>query len=232
MIDAASTPTNRSARNLVEALQERAQRFPDHRALTFLVDGETEQVNWTYADLDRRARQVAQYLRERTVPGDRAVLVFPPSLDYIAAFYGCLYAGVIAVPTYMARLNRSSSRILTVIQDSSAAVALTNARVLEDLPENLSTAVRNPNGWFSIEETESASGDHYCMPDIGQESIAFLQYTSGSTATPRGVMVSHGNLLHNFSVISEKFGVHAGSRGMIWLPPYHDMGLIGGILHP
>lgn len=232
MIDAASTPTNRSARNLVEALQERAQRFPEHRALTFLVDGETEQVTWTYADLDQRARQVAQFLRERTVPGDRAVLVFPPSLDYIAAFYGCLYAGVIAVPTYMARLNRSSSRILTVIQDSSAAVALTNARVLEDLPENISAAVRNPKGWYSIEETETVSGERYSVPNIGPEAIAFLQYTSGSTATPRGVMVSHGNLLHNFSVISEKFGVHAGTRGMIWLPPYHDMGLIGGILHP
>ncbi len=159
------------------------------------------------------------------------LLVFPPGLDYIASFYGCLYAGMIAVPTYAARLTRSTSKLSSVLEDSQARVALTTTRLMEGLPSELPGSGTSTQ-WMAVEDIPMSGNESFESPAITPASVAFLQYTSGSTSLPRGVMVTHGNLLHNQRVIAEKFHSTPRSRGVIWLPPYHDMGLIGGILQP
>lgn len=196
--------------------------------------GESDRCTWTYGELDAQARRIAQLLRRSASPGDRVLLAFVPGLEYVAAFYGCLYAGVVAVPTYMARLNRSSSKLRSVLLDCKPAAALTKERTLQELPPSLAdgAGLTRPLEWLPIEAAADFDEENWRPPHSNQDSVAFLQYTSGSTSTPRGVMVSHGNLLHNLSVIADKFGAHAKSKGVIWLPPYHDMGLIGGILQP
>ncbi|MBY0585867.1 SDR family NAD(P)-dependent oxidoreductase [bacterium] len=230
------TPTSRPLeqipfQNLVEVLRFRAQQQPERMAIKFLTDGEEAHTSWTYEQLQRRSMQIANHLCRHAEPGDRVLLVFPPGLDYIAAFYGCLYAGLIAVPTYAARLTRSSSKLLSVLEDSQARVVLTTARLMEGLPADLAEVVHGTH-WMAVEDVPASASDSFDCPEITRDDVAFLQYTSGSTAAPRGVMVTHGNLLHNQSVIAEKFQSTADSVGVIWLPPYHDMGLIGGILQP
>ncbi len=217
--------------NLVEVLRERVQLQPDRTAITFLTDGEEAHSEWTYRQLEQRSIQIARRLSEHAEPGDRVLLVFPPGLDYIASFYGCLYAGMIAVPTYAARLTRSTSKLRSVLEDSQARVALTTTRLMEGLPSDLPGSGASTH-WMAVEDIPMTGNESFPSPAMSPSSVAFLQYTSGSTASPRGVMVTHGNLLHNQRIIAEKFHSSANSTGVIWLPPYHDMGLIGGILQP
>lgn len=231
MSEAIAKAVDRTAENLVDVLRHRARTQPTRAALTFLADGESQETTWNYADLDREARRIAGCLKRHALPGERALLVFSPSLEYVAAFYGCLYAGVVAVPTYHARLNRSSSKLLSVLADCDAAVVLTTTRTLRDFPRSLGG--RTPGSrpeWIALEEI----GDEQDVEPVrlDRDAIAFLQYTSGSTSAPRGVMVSHANLLHNLASIARHFGGGPDERAVTWLPPYHDMGLIGGVLEP
>ncbi|HEU4326136.1 MAG TPA: condensation domain-containing protein, partial [Roseiflexaceae bacterium] len=225
-----------SAMSLVDVLQRRAQAQPDEVVYTFLLNGGTEEAQLSYAELDRRARAVAVQLQQVAPAGARALLLYPPGLDYLIAFYGCLYAGVIAVPAYPpnpARLNRSLSRLRTIVQSARPAVALTTAliqmageQLVADDPDFRSIR------WLATDTNTPAAADLWQAPDIRSETLAFLQYTSGSTSEPKGVMLTHANLLHNSLLIQHCFGHTRHSRGVIWLPPYHDMGLIGGIIQP
>lgn len=209
---------------LVDILRDRALRQPEQVAYTFLVDGETQAISLTYKALAGRVGAIAERLRQCCQEGDRAVLLYPPGLDYIAAFLGCLSAGVVAVPAYPPRPNRSLDRLLSLVVDAGATVVLTTPKILtqlDQLPELQSLKGLAEENWGERE-----------LPEVALGNLAFLQYTSGSTGTPKGVMISHGNLLHNLAGVQEQFGYSAESRGVIWLPPYHDMGLIGGVLQP
>jgi myxalamid-type polyketide synthase MxaB len=217
--------------NLVEVLKVRAQQHPNRVAITFLTDGEETHTEWTYRQLENRSLQIAARLAEHADPGDRVLLVFPPGLDYVAAFYGCLYAGLIAVPTYAARLTRSSSKLANILEDSQARLVLTTSRLMDGVPADLAGNGEQTR-WMAVEDISTAAVVGFGGPSLSRSDVAFLQYTSGSTSAPRGVMVTHGNLLHNQALITEKFHSSADSVGVIWLPPYHDMGLIGGILQP
>ncbi|HEX6288568.1 MAG TPA: amino acid adenylation domain-containing protein, partial [Herpetosiphonaceae bacterium] len=209
---------------------------PDRQAYTFLLNGEVATDALTYGALDGQARAIAMLLRQHCSQGDRVVLLYPPGLDYLCAFFGCLYAGVIAVPAYPpnpARLARTLPRLQAITGNARPCVALASAAICEavgriaDVPEF--AAMR----WIATDALDSsADGSAWQPPDISGASLAFLQYTSGSTARPRGVMLSHANLLHNSALISQAFGHTPDSRGVIWLPPYHDMGLIGGLIQP
>ncbi|WP_434300845.1 amino acid adenylation domain-containing protein [Corallococcus exiguus] len=220
---------------LVELLLGRAETKPDERLYTFLEeDGPDAEL--TYRGLDARARRIAVALQESTPAGERAVLLYPPGLEYVAGFFGCLYAGVVAVPAYPPdpmRLERTLPRLRAIIQDAQATVVLTTSFVLSmkealfEFAPDLA-ALR----WVATDELPEGGEAGWRGTQADPESLAFLQYTSGSTGTPRGVMLSHGNLLHNLRLISGAFQVRADSAGVIWLPPYHDMGLIGGILQP
>ena len=235
-------------KTLVEVLRSRARHQPNQRAYTFLVDGESEEVHLTYAELDQQARAIAAGLQQmgimgegETLPAPRVLLLYPPGLDFITAFFGCLYAGVVAVPSYPPRRKRASPRLEAIVQDAQPAVVLSDATIRADMTHNPKPALMGLE-WLVTDQTACPLGiSHqlgeeeaalWQMPTLSSESLAFLQYTSGSTATPKGVMLTHGNLLHNLAIIQQGFEVTPNSVGVIWLPPYHDMGLIGGILEP
>ncbi|MFJ9105497.1 AMP-binding protein, partial [Streptomyces sp. NPDC102405] len=217
---------------LVDLARTRAEQQPDQLAYVFLASDGSEETRWTYADLDRRAREISAALREAAEPGDRALILQPPGLEYIAAFFGCLYAGLIAVPAYPPRATRSLGRLQAIIDDARPAVALTNDRIRKTATRHFGEATGHQGmAWLST-DTISASDDAWSRPDIDSADIAFLQYTSGTTATPKGVMVTHANLLHNSLMLHRRLEHHADSCMVSWLPPYHDMGLIGGVLQP
>ncbi len=218
---------------LVELLGERARSQPEKTAFIFLLDGETEAARLSYQELDRFSRAIASQLQSMGATGKRALLLYPPGLEFIAAFFGCLYAGVVAVPAYPPRPNHSMSRLLAIVASSQAKVALTTTFLLTNIEGRLA---QNPElaalRWLTTDNIANDLAGAWQEPAVLGDTLAFLQYTSGSTGTPKGVMVSHGNLLHNLASIHKCFGHTPNSQGVIWLPPYHDMGLIGGVLQP
>jgi acyl-CoA synthetase (AMP-forming)/AMP-acid ligase II len=213
---------------IVGIARQRAERQPDDEAFTFLARGSAGEEYLTYAGLDRRARAIAARLQATCAIGDRVLVCHPPGLDYVAAFFGCLYAGVIAVPAYPPSSASARRRLEAVTLDARPRVMLGALPFVADSasPEIAALPVLAPG---AIDGGEAAEWKPIALHD---DTIAFLQYTSGSTGRPRGVMVGHGNLVHNLALIRDAFGHTAESRGVIWLPPYHDMGLIGGVLQP
>lgn len=220
---------------LVELLRFRADTQPDKQAFAFLRDGEEEDGRLTYGELDRQARAIAAALQAQATQGQRALLLYSPNLEFVAAFMGCLYAQVLAVPAYPPRPNQTLDRLRAIMADSGATVALTTEAQLSNMERSLS---KNPDflalNWLTTDTlTREASLDQrWVDPHGSSETLAFLQYTSGSTGMPKGVMVSHGNLLHNAHLIRDSFQDTEHTRAVSWLPPYHDMGLIGGVLQP
>jgi 8-amino-7-oxononanoate synthase/acyl carrier protein len=221
------------APTIVDLLRQRAAYRPHDRAFTFLVDGENEELNITYAELDRKARTLGAWLMDRGMVGKRVLLLYPSGLDFIAAFMGCLYGGAIAVPAYPPRKNRSVERIEAIAADADASVALTTRDVLDRFDGLRAAAPSLENLIWKVDsELEPQWADRWERPDIDGDTLAFLQYTSGSTGTPKGVMLSHENLLHNSLRIMQAFEITRSQSGVFWLPSFHDMGLIGGILVP
>jgi acyl-CoA synthetase (AMP-forming)/AMP-acid ligase II len=218
---------------LVELLAYRAQNEPDQIGYIFLQGGKTETGELTYKSLDLKARAIAAHLQSLGVAGERALLLYPPGLEFIAAFFGCLYAGVVAVPAYPPRRNQNLSRLQAIAVDAEAKVMLTSAALLDSL-KNRSDEGFDLAGlhWSATDELATDLASAWNLPQLSSDNLAFLQYTSGSTGDPKGVMISHGNLLHNSAVIHQCFAHTLDSQGLIWLPPYHDMGLIGGVLQP
>ncbi len=218
---------------LVELLRGRALHQPDQRAYTFLVDGETEEVHLTYGELDLQARTIGALLQSLGANGERVLLLYPPGLEYIAAFFGCLYAGVAVVPAYPPRPNRPMTRLQAIVADAEARVVLTTTHILSNMERWFAHAPElQALRWLATDNIASDMVEEWRDPAVNSDMLAFLQYTSGSTAASRGVMLTHANLLHNLALIRRQFGLTSDSRGMIWLPPYHDMGLIGGLLEP
>ncbi len=219
---------------LVQMLRSRALDYPHKTAVIFLGDGEQEEASVTYAELDQSARAVAAWLQQKRVDqGSQALLLYPSGLDFIIAFFGCLYAGVVAVPIYPPRLNRPSPRIQSVVADSEATVALTTTQIYKGLERRFSQMpILADLRWLDTESMPGNLHEQWREPVIDRNKLAFLQYTSGSTGSPKGVMVSHGNLMHNLEMIRRAFHLKSNDIGVFWLPNYHDMGLIGGILEP
>lgn len=228
-----STGIEHEISTLVELLGYRAQNQPAHMAYTFLEDGETEADRLTYDELDRQARAIASQLQSLNATGSRALLLYPPGLEFIAAFFGCLYAGVVAVPAYPPRRNQNMSRLQAIVADAQASVALTKTSLLGHIESRFAEEPELAKlHWLTTDNISSDWAGAWQKPDVSGDTLAFLQYTSGSTGTPKGVMVSHGNLWHNSTLIHQSFADTPISRGVSWLPPYHDMGLIGGVLQP
>ncbi len=221
---------------LVALARWRARQQADQTIYSFLADGDTEKRTFSFADLDLHARAIAATLQEHVESGERAILIYPSGLEFIAAFFGCLYSGVIAVPVYppsTARSDHSLDKFRAIAENAEASVILTSeslsSRVralLERAPELQATRV------IVSDEIDAAHGGQWREPKIDGSTLAFLQYTSGSTGTPKGVMVTHANLLHN-SVLVENYCQHPDdAHGVTWLPLYHDLGLIGGVIQP
>jgi len=228
-----SSETGYKLSTLVDLLRYRAQNQSDCTAYTFLQDGETEVGRLTYQELDRQAQGIAARLQSLDVTGSRALLLYPPGLEFIAAFFGCLYAGVVAVPAYPPRRNQNMSRLQAIVASSQATVALTTTSLLGSIKgrDGMEPELSELD-WLGTDDIASNWVKVWQEPELSSDSLAFLQYTSGSTGTPKGVMVSHANLLHNLTLIHRSFADTPNSQGVSWLPPYHDMGLIGGVLQP
>ncbi len=222
-----------NASNLIELLMSQAERAGEQRAFTFLGDDDVE-TSITYAELDRRARSIAARLSRMARPGDRALLVYPSGLDFISAFFGCVYAGVLAVPATFPKPRRPMPRLISITKDCGAKLALTTTASLAMFDLSLSPELAQLH-WIATDETDDAVNG-WERPPINGDDLCFLQYTSGSTSEPKGVMVSHGNLLANMELIlvgngvDRQLGENPARRGVFWLPAYHDMGLICGIL--
>lgn len=222
--------------NLGEILSHRAAIQPDKHIYTFLKDGESEQANYSFKELEQRSKAIAATLQQLVQPGDRALLLFQPGIEFITAFYGCLLAGVVAVPAYppnTSRIRTSIPRLMAIVKDSGATISLTTSDILpafqpfsQEIPEL---------GSMIWQTTDSITADRsrYWMEEmIKKDDLAFLQYTSGSTGAPKGVMVSHGNILYNEEMIRTAMGMTEGRNFVGWLPLYHDMGLIANMIQP
>jgi acyl-CoA synthetase (AMP-forming)/AMP-acid ligase II len=221
-----------STRTLVEILRQRSAHQPNQRVYRFL-HGDDEQ-SLTYGELEKVTLATAAALRQRCRPGDRALLIYPPGLEYIAALYACMYAGMIAVPCYAPRPNRPLSRLESIIASAQPSILLTTSELLN----SQKSIFRKPDGplarcpRMATDDISGENGFDLAFPDISPQTPVILQYTSGSTALPKGVILTHGNIVHNTAAIARNFPLDDESSTVFWLPPYHDMGLIGGILQP
>jgi amino acid adenylation domain-containing protein len=214
---------------LVDILHRRAAESGGGDAYLFLGDKGDGTGSLTWAGLDARARAVAAALVTSVAPGERALLLFPPGLEFITAFFGCLYAGVVAVPAYPPRPGREQ-RLLAILRDARPRQVLTTAELLA----GSSSRVEQPPElvtlpWLAVDDLPAGGWEG---PSPEPDAPAFLQYTSGSTALPKGVVVTHASLAHNSGMIQAAFRQDEDSVVVGWLPLYHDMGLIGNVLQP
>ncbi|MGH9763239.1 MAG: AMP-binding protein, partial [Blastocatellia bacterium] len=241
---------------LMELLRLRAKEQPESRAFTFLgLDGE-ERASATYRGLDQDARRIARLLLTDGSPGQRALLLYAPGIEFISAFFGCIYAGIIAIPTQAPRINRSNERLQTIASDAEPSLVLTTSQILAkqericasapgltdlkwlatdqlytDIEPQRPDPLRERTAITSRRFLNSLNGNEEpAEPQNG--NLVYLQYTSGSTAVPKGVMVSDANVLANCEELSAGWPTTAESVFVTWLPHFHDMGLVYGIIQP
>ncbi|MCY0989540.1 beta-ketoacyl synthase N-terminal-like domain-containing protein [Nannocystis sp. ILAH1] len=229
----------RQPRSLFEAFDHHLQTKPDHLLYRYLVHGEPsgETEEWSFADLYTRSAGVAEFLCEKSLQDRRVLLLYPPGLDYIATFFGCLMARAVAIPAYPPDPSprKPCLRRLLAIAEAARIDAVVTASAIAAAAQSVvqgTSLGRVP--WLCTDNLRAppSRADWLSVADREEGALAYLQFTSGSTSDPRGVMVTHGNIVHNSELIRIKVGHNADSRGMLWLPPYHDMGLIVGIIHP
>lgn len=219
--------------DLLAALRERAENNPDKAATTYVSDltNSSVFVERSFSELDSEARRIASWLQERFNPGDRALLLYSSGLEFAAAFFGCLYAGLIAVPcSKPGRYSHERRRLAGIARDASVRVVLTesaSSRLVEKWAADEGVPDVVCHGTDSADAGDPGA---WTMPSITPETLALLQYTSGSTGQPKGVMVSHRNLLTNVDSVANAAGVDRSARYGGWVPLYHDMGLIGLML--
>jgi acyl-CoA synthetase (AMP-forming)/AMP-acid ligase II len=204
----------------------------DHRFVYLREVGRelTEDVA-TYRELDRDARAIAAWLLAQPETKRPVVLLYDTGLDFLRAFVGCLYAGVIAIPAPVPLYANGMRRVAGIFADADVALVLTTTSIRELLTAGLSDAgLADKVSLIATDEAQLADPDTWQLPDITSDTVAFLQYTSGSTGDPKGVVVTHGNLLHNTLAMGHAFAVDHTSTGIGWVPHFHDMGLIGLLL--
>ncbi len=227
-----STQSESIPGDLIAVLEQHVRQTPDKLAFTFLMDGENQEQSLSYAQLHTQAKRIAIRLQKMTKCGERALLLYPPGLEYIAAFMGCLYANVVAVPVYPPS-KHSLHRLKAIIEDATPTLVLTTQDLAEKLQrDSVLLETYRDLQWFATDIILDGDSASWVPPVINAHSLAFLQYTSGSTGNPKGVMVSHYNLMANQRTIRKAFNHDRDTVVVGWLPLYHDMGLIGNVLQP
>ncbi|MGD1703627.1 AMP-binding protein [Dapis sp. BLCC M229] len=227
-------PDNMQFNTLIDLLQYRTLNQPEQKTYTFLQDGETESDSLTYKTLEQEAQAIAANLQSLNAKGERVLLLYPPGLELMAGFFGCLYAGAIAIPTSIPRPNQPISRLEAIAADAQAKFVLTTTPLLAYLQgrfaENSTLAKMQLLDSNNI--IAQNMGAHWQEPTINGDTLAFLQYTSGSTGKPKGVMLAHKNILHNLAMGYEQSGTTPESHTVTWLPFSHNTGLVVGVLQP
>jgi acyl-CoA synthetase (AMP-forming)/AMP-acid ligase II len=232
-------PTSVSEMSFGAALEHRAGEMPAELAFRLIEHGEDDRT-LTFSELHQKAQDIAALLLEMMPSTGRALLLFPPGIDYVCALYGCFQAGIVAVsapPPQPNRLHRTLPRLQAIAADAEISAVLTIDFIKQaaesDAAESfLTDGPLTEVQWIATDTAAGGGEVEVARPDLSE--MAFLQYTSGSTRDPRGVVLSHENLMGNSDLITDALGhVPNGLRkGLSWLPPYHDMGLIAGVLQP
>lgn len=248
---------NHAYESLVDVLQYQSAMQPDAILYRFLTD-DNQIETITYAQLAEKAKAFAVTLFSKGIQsGDRAILIYPPGLDLIAAYFGCLYAGIIAVPVYPPMNNYLVEKLQHILENSQAKILLTTTFIQKKLHQltllkkiahlpivkkiakyywskqvELTEWDVDTLAWLATDSISLTEANQWLHSSSDAKQLAFLQYTSGSTGHPKGVAISHGNLLHNLAILEKVCHATKNSIGVNWVPPYHDMGLIGTILLP
>ncbi|ACB50816.1 probable AMP-dependent synthetase and ligase [Crocosphaera subtropica ATCC 51142] len=222
-----------SFNTLVDLLQERSLQQANHPTYTFLHEGEKEAGTLTYGNLDKQAKAIAAYLQSVNAKGERVLLLYPPGLDFITGFFGCLSAGAIAIPAYPPRPDQSLDRLEAIATDAGAKFILTINPLVPYLQGRFTTSPILSS--LTIIDSNTVSKDQQLEwkdPNINGDTIAFLQYTSGSTGKPKGVIINHDNLLHNLEMGYKYADITPNTKTVSWLPFGHNTGLVVGVLQP
>jgi acyl-CoA synthetase (AMP-forming)/AMP-acid ligase II len=220
-------------KHFVDIVRHRAANEPNQTVFSYLTGETASEAALTYRQLDTQAQTIAGRLQSLGCAGERALLLYPPGLEFISAFFGCLYAGVIAVPTYPPSSRKPLAGLEAVAKDCEAKVVMTSESMFAGMEKHFKQSpVFNSKQFLITDDEQSLQSHAWKEISIRSDALAFLQYTSGSTGAPKGVMATHENLIHNSALIQQGFGHTISSKGVIWLPSYHDMGLIGGVLQP
>ena len=217
--------------SFIDVIQSHELERPDQHAYIFLGDGVNETEQCTYKELNVFSKAIAARLQQLNMEGGSTLLLFPPGLDFVKAFIGCLFAKTMVVPVQLPRGNKPLDAIEQIIEDANVTSILTNEKALKSLKRNKDfqkITQRIPP--VKIEDIELSNADNWMPPEIAPEDLAFVQYTSGSTSKPKGVMITQKNMLDNAQVIKKIYKTYMNNVVVSWLPFYHDMGLVGNLL--
>ncbi|MGK7941317.1 MAG: AMP-binding protein [Crocosphaera sp.] len=221
---------------LIDLLQQKATENPLKIAYTFLEDGKTEAQQLTYGELEQRAKAIAARLQSLDSYGERALLLYPAGLELLCAFFGCLYAGVIGIPApppEASRLKRTLPRLQAIAKDSQTSLVLCNSKIISIVDEARQQVPElQPIKWLDTEAINNELSQNWYKPDINKDTLAYLQYTSGSTSTPKGVMISHDNIIYHCHNLQRSCNYNPESVTVTWMPYFHDYGLVEGLLAP
>jgi amino acid adenylation domain-containing protein len=224
--------TNVCVHSLIDLLELRATH-DSGAAYTFLTDGESTEKAISYKELDGQARAIASRIMEQAQPGDRALLLYAPGVEFLPAFFACLYAKIIAVPAYPPHRNRNLLRLLAIVRDAQPKLILTTAGLLAKMRTAMAESAEFKNiHLLATDEVPQGCVQEYTRPVVERDTVAFLQYTSGSTKNPKGVMLTHENLLHNAAAVYHAVEQSLNDSYVSWLPVFHDMGFMAGVLQP
>ena len=221
---------------LVELLSWRANQQTDKQAYIFMNNGNVEGASLSYGELDRQAKAIAAQLQKSQIKGERVLLLYPQSLEFIAAFFGCLYAGAIAIPApapEASRLKRTLPRLQAIAKDAQASFVLTTRGIISLIDEkSQQNSGFEALQWLATEEIDRELAKDWQAPNLANDALAYLQYTSGSTSTPKGVAISHQNVLFHCANLQKACGYGTDSVTVTWMPYFHDYGLVEGLLEP
>jgi len=219
--------------DIIRLFERNCQNHAEKVIYYYLEDGLNETSRITFREMNSRAKAIAAALQGKYKKGDRALMLFPTGIEFIVSLFGCFYSGIIGVPAYPPRKNRLFGRFEAIVNDCRPSLILTTKKIMEDLLKNFAEEECLKGLSFLVyEDVDAGMESLWQDPGIHPDDLALLQYTSGSTGTPNGVMVTHANLMHNSAFIKQAFGHDENAFGVNWLPGFHDMGLIGALMQP